>query len=501
VTRHRLLIGAIVVGASLTASAVSAAGLLDAVKAGDREAVRALIRQKADVNAADTDGATALHWAVRSGDEATIVMLLDAGADATKATRLGVTPIALAAAGASAATIEALIRAGADPNRPTHEGETALMTAARAGNLAAVRVLLGRGANPNAVETWQGQTALMWAASANRADIVKALLDAGATPNVAATAFPGQPRLPRGDGVAIQSAHSNFPKGGLTALHFAARDGALEAVRGLADGRADLNVADPDGITPLYLAIINAHFDIAALLIDRGADVRKGDRAGRTPLFMTTDAHSMEWLFSRPIPEASGELTAPDVAVSLIAKGADVNARLTGRPFALHHDSNGNRNIGEGATAFFKAATTSDVQMMRVLLEHGADPSIPTKNGTTPLMALAGLNWVEISSLGTENETIEGMKLLLARGADVNATNANGETAMHGAAQRGADRVVQFLADNGARLDVKNKEGRTPMDEARGQADTSAEDNVRRPEHKSTQALLERLIQAQAARR
>jgi len=138
---------------------------------------------------------------------------------------------------------------------------------------------------------------------------------------------------------------------------------------------------------------------------------------------------------------------------------------------------------------------------MRVLLEHGADPSIATKNGTTALMALAGLNWVDISSLGTEDDTIEGMKLLLARGTDVNATNGDGETAMHGAAQRGADRVVQFLADHGARLDVKNKEGRTPMDEARGQADTSAEDNVRRPEHKSTQALLERLMQAQAAPR
>lgn len=500
-TRHRSVIGAIVLGASLTASAASAAGLLDAVKAGDREAVRALIRQKADLNATDADGATALHWAVRSGDDTTVAMLLDAGADATRPTRLDVTPIALAAGGGSAATIEALIRAGANPDTASREGETALMTAARAGNLAAVRVLLARGANPNAVEKWQGQTALMWAASANRADIVKALLEAGATPNVAATAFPGQPRLPRGDGIAIQSAHSNFPKGGLTALHFAARDGALEAVRALADGRADLNVADPDGITPLYLAIINAHFDVAALLIDKGADVRKGDRAGRTPLFMTADAHSMEWLFSRPIPEASGELTAPDVAVRLIAKGAEVNARLTGRPFALHHDSNGNRNIGEGATAFFKAATTSDVQMMHVLLDHGADPTIPTKNGTTALMALAGLNWVEISSLGTEDETIEGMKLLLERGADVNATNANGETAMHGAAQRGADRVVQFLADRGARLDVKNKEGRTPMDEARGQADTSAEDNVRRPEHKSTQALLERLMQAQAARR
>lgn len=497
-TRDARLVGALVLGLWLIPAAATAAGLIDAVKAGDRDAVRALLRQKADVNAADSDGATALHWAVRSGDDRVVAMLLEAGAQATTATRLGVTPMALAAAGASAATIEALVRAGAAPDAASREGETALMTAAAAGNLAAVRALLALGANPNAIETWQGQTALMWAASANRADIVTALLNAGANPRVAATAFPGQPRLPRGGGIAIQSAHSNFPKGGLTALHFAAREGALAAVRALADGRADLDATDPDGITPLYLAIINAHFDVAALLIERGADVRKADRAGRTPLFMAADAHSMEWLFSRPIPEPSGELTALDVAARLIAKGADVNARLTGRPFALHHDSNGNRNISEGATAFFKAATTSDLEMMRLLLAHGADPAIPTRTGTTPLMALAGLNWVEISSLGTEDDSIAGMTLLLANGADVNATNGDGETALHGAAQRGADRIVQFLAEHGARLDVKNKEGRTPMDEARGQADTSANDNVRRPEHKSTQLLLQRLINERA---
>ena len=477
-----------------------ASGLIDAVKAGDRPTVKTLIARKTDVNAADADGATALHWAARAGDDALVAMLLAAGADATKTTRLGVTPLALAAAGANAATIEALIRAGADARAVSAEGETALMTAARSGNLVASRALLAHGADPNAAESWQGQTALMWAASANQPEIVKALLEAGAKPDVAAKSFPGQPRLPRGDGVAIQSAHSNFPKGGLTALHFAAREGALGAVRALADGGAKLDVVDPDGITPLYLAIINGHFDVAAVLVDKGADVRKGDRAGRTPLFMTADAHSMEWLFSRPIPEPSGELTALDLAVRLIAKGADVNAKVTGRPFPLHHDSGGNRNIGEGATAFFKAATTSDIEMMRLLLDHGGDPSIATKNGTTPLMALAGLNWVEISSLGTEEDTIEGMKLLLERGADVNAVNDNGETAMHGAAQRGADRVVQFLADRGARLDVKNSEGRTPMDEARGQADTSAEDNVRRPERKSTLVLLEKLMNGAAAR-
>jgi ankyrin repeat protein len=351
----------------------------------------------------------------------------------------------------------------------------------------------------NAAEAWQGQTALMWAAAGNHAAVVRTLLEAGATPNVAAKVLPGQPRLPRGEGVAIQAAHSNFPKGGLSALHFASRQGAIDTARALAEGGADLNVVDPDGITPLHLAIINAHFDLAALLIEKGADVTKADRAGRTPLFMAADANSMEWLFSRPIPEPSGELNALDVVTRLLDKGANVNAQLTGRPFILHHNATGNRNIAEGATAFFKAATTSDLALMRLLLDRGADPSLTTRNGTTPLMALAGLNWVEISSLGSEDESLEGLELVLSRGADVNAANSLGETAMHGAAQRGADRIVRFLADKGALLDVKNKDGRTPIDEARGQADTSAEENVRRPEHKSTQALLRQLIEARAA--
>ncbi|MGE0446123.1 MAG: ankyrin repeat domain-containing protein [Vicinamibacterales bacterium] len=448
----------------------------------------------------EADGTTPLHRAVQQNERALVTQLLASGADATARTRYGVTPIELASAGAAPEIVEALLGAGADANTVTREGETVLMAAARAGNVGAVRALLARGADANAVEQWQGQTALMWAAAANHADVVRALLEAGATPDVAAKSFPGQPRLPRGQGVAIQAAHSNFPKGGLSALHFAAREGAIDAARALLDGGASPDVADPDSLTPLHLAIINAHFDLAALLVDRGADVNKGDRAGRTPLFMTADANSMEWLFSRPIPEPSGELDALDLAPRLLDKGANVDGALTGRPFILHHNATGNRNIAEGATAFFKAATTSDLPMMRLLLEREANPLATTRNGTTALMALAGLNWVEISSLGTEEESLEGIKLLLERGADVNAVNSLGETAMHGAAQRGADRIVQFLADNGAQLDVVNKDGRTPFDEARGQADTSAEDNVRRPEHKSTQALLQRLIAARAAR-
>jgi uncharacterized protein len=210
-------------------------------------------------------------------------------------------------------------------------------------------------------------------------------------------------------------------------------------------------------------------------------------------LFFATDMHTLEWLFSRPAPRPSGELDSPDIVAKLLDKGADVNAQLTGRPFILHHNATGNRTISEGTTALMKAATTSDVELMRTLLARGADPNIRTKNNTTALMAAAGLNWVDISSLGTEDASIEAIKLLLDRGGDVNAVNDEGETAAHGAAQRGADKVLQFLFDRGAKIDVKSKDGRTPFDEALGQLEDSG-DTARRPVRTSTQELIKRLL-------
>jgi ankyrin repeat protein len=177
----------------------------------------------------------------------------------------------------------------------------------------------------------------------------------------------------------------------------------------------------------------------------------------------------------------------------LLARGANPNTRLTGRPFTIHHDSGGHPSLVEGATPFMKAASTSDVALMKILLEHGADPGIATKNGTTALMLAAGLEWREIASLGTEQESLEAIALLVERGADVNAANALGETALHGAAERGADQIVQWLVDHGARLDAKNAAGRMPIDEAMGQAN-GAGDAVRRPERQSTQALLRGLM-------
>jgi uncharacterized protein len=478
-----------------TGLAAATAPLIDAVKSGNRAAVQELLRQKADVNLPEPDQTTALHWAVRGGDVQTALLLIRAGAKVNAANRFGVTPMRLAAGNGDARLVEALLAAGVDPNETSPEGETILMTASRSGGAEAVQVLLAHGASVNRKEGWHEQTALMWAAGDNQPAIVKALLAAGAEINGRSKVLPGAPvGRGRGSETSFQSAHSTFPRGGFTPMLFAAREGSLDAARVLVEGGADVNLADPDGISPAMMSIINGHYDTAALLIRaKGVSVDAVDKAGRTALFFAADMHRLEWLFSRPTPRPSGELDSLDVVKLLLAAGANPDMRLTGRPFTIHHDSGGHPSLVEGATPFMKAASTSDVALMKILLEHGADPGIATKDGTTPMMLAAGLEWREIASLGTEQESLEAITLLLERGADVNAANAAGETALHGAAQRGADKIVQWLVDHGARLDAKNAAGRMPIDEAMGQA-SGAGDAVRRPERPTTQALLRALM-------
>ena len=498
-TRLALRLGGALLALTLASSAAWAATVADAVRANDRAALQRLIAQKADVNAPDGDGTTALHWAARNGDLQIVKLLMSAGARATVANRFGVTPLQLAAENGNRAITEVLLKAGADANDKNREGETVLMMAARSGDVPTVKLLLASGAMVDARESWRDQTALMLAASENQAAIVQALVEAGAAVNGKDKVIPPAPRVRGGSDTAFQSAHSNFPKGGFTALMYAARDGAREAAVALADAKADLNAADPDGVTAMMLAVLNGHYELAASLLEKGANVNAVDRSGRGVLFHAVDMHTMEWLFSRPVAKPSGEMDAVGFVKLALEKGANPNARMTGRPFALHHDSFGNATLIEGSTPFMKAATTSDLVLMRMLLDHGADPNLTTKNNTTALMAAAGLNWKDIAAIATEPDSIEAITICLDHGGDVNAVNDLGETAAHGAAQRGADKVMRFLFDKGAKLDVQNKEGRTPFDEATGQLDET-DDNARRPARLSTQALIKELLAKQAGR-
>ncbi len=424
--------------------------LIDAVKAADKTAIRSLLQQHVDVNAAEPDGATALHWAARANDLQTAEMLIRAGANVKAANRYGVSPLYLACTNGNAAMIELLLKAGADPNSALPEGETALMTAARSGNTDAVNALVAHAADINRKEAWRGQTALMWAAAEGHSDVIRALLAHGAD----------------------MHARSN---GGFTAFLFAVREGRLAAVKTLLDAGADLNESLPPrrktdtspGTNAFMLAVGNVHYELAAFLMDKGADPNSA------PLGFTA-LHQISWLRrpgtgdNNPAPQGSGNLDSLEFVRKLVAHGANVNARAAKQV-----------NMGvtvrfrtTGATPFLLAARTADVQLMRLLLELGADPLTPNEDGTTPLMAAAGVGTNSpLEEPGTEPEVMEAVKLVLERGGDVNTVDKNGDTAMHGAAHKHAPSVIRFLAAKGAKVDVwnqPNKAKQTPLQIAEG---------------------------------
>ena len=482
--------------------------VVQAVRDGDSAAVRSLLERKADVNAPEVDGTTALHWAVRADDAETVARLIRAGAKANAANRYGVTPLSIAVGIGNPVIVEALVKAGADARFTGPEGETALMIASRTGRVEVVRVLLARGADVNAKERWYGQTALMWAAAENHPAVVRALIDAGATIDARADLL-GPPKRDIADfrtdknGLALQTLLTTFPKQGLTPLLFAARQGAVDAVRVLADAGADLNLGDPDGITPMILAIRNGHYDVAAALVEKGANVNAADAAGRTPLYMSVDMHSLDWIQNRPTAQPSGQLDSLDVARLLLEKGASADVQLKTAPPGWKGDAVGAQNtfggvLSAGSTPFLRATKNADQPAMRLLLEKGADPNLATRGNVTPLMALVGGLGRKYGadlqvSPEEEKNAMQAISLLLDRGADLNAANDAGQTALHAAAMVGANGVVRFLVDRGARLDVKNGQGRTPREEAlRGLANV---DGAQNDPHLDTAALLAELME------
>ena len=430
---------AALLGTSLPAAA---AALLEAVKAGDTSAARQLLAERADPNDADADGTTALHWAVHGNDSELASLLLDAGARVDAANRYGVPPIHLAAENGSAPMVRALLEHGADANAVLPEGETALMTAARTGDVTTLEALLEAGADPNAREGWKGQTALMWAAAENNADAVRTLLAAGA----------------ERDSV---SAGGEF-----TAFTFAVRHGAIAATRVLLDAGGDVNATLLDGTSALVLAVTNAHYELAAVLLERGADPNAAAQ-GWTALHQLAWSRRWNMGFNLPGPEQTGDLDSLELVRKLAAGGADVDARVTKEPI----DGNRNKLNRIGATAFLLAAKSCDVPLMRVLLEQGADPSLTTDEGTTALMAAAGVGiWAPGENPGTHEEALAAVTLAYeVGGGAVDAVNANGETALHGAVYRGgAIPVIEFLAARGARLDAVNELGWMPVTVADG---------------------------------
>ena len=433
--------------------------LIDAVRSGDVAAVRALLDQTADVDVTSADGATALHWAVHEDRVAIVELLLDAGADVTATNRYGVSAASLAAENGNAAILGRLLDSGVDPATTMPGGETLLMTAARTGDTDTVRVLLARGADPNARESRRGQTALMWAAANNNAAAIHVLAEQGADLH----ARTDNPSRSPGRGF------SSAPATGFTPLLFAVRGSHLDAVRVLLDAGADVNDAVSDGQSALVVATTNANWELAAYLLARGADPNRA-AAGWNALHQTVRTRRMNVGFGTPGPFAAGTLDSIDLIRKLITHGVDVNARMTRNGM---RDGQRNRHNRLGATAFLLAAKVTDVEVMRVLLEAGADPLMPAADGTTPLMVAAGLaNWnpgEDGGSLsGQEDEVLEAVTICVELGNDVNASNYRGETALHGVAFRGVNIVVDYLVEQGADLTALTEDGWSPLAIARG---------------------------------
>ena len=424
----------------------------DAAMRGDRAAVRAALARKADVNVAQADGTTALHWAVEQDDAEMADVLLRAGARVAARTREGVTPLQLAAINGSTAMIDRLLKAGADPNgalRPA--GDTALMMAARTGTAAAIRVLAEAGANVNAKESWGGTTPLHWAVSEGHSEAATALIAAGADVNARSNyvapangrGFEG--RTPLAD--AVDAKPVEFASGWLTPLMIAAREGDIELARVLVAGAADVNAAAGDGKTALAIAIFNGNYDLGSYLVDQKADVNKADAQRFTPLFWAIDRRNME-----TAPNFPWMVTADPMPLirKLLDAGADPNALINNTPRARMRE--GSPRI-VFATALMRAAFAGDLELVTLLLDRGADPRRISRDGETMLSAAAGLAFIHGYHRGkSPEERLQVVKRFVELGNDVNQPDDYGITPLMAAANIGHVPVIQYLIDAGADL-------------------------------------------------
>lgn len=499
--------------------------LAEAARRGDVASVQNLLRQEVDVNGWDAGGTAALHWAVHLGDQALVELLLDAGADINAANRYGQAPIHIAVQQHDAAMVKRLLAAGADKEKVDGAGETALLTAARLGDAPIVDELLAAGAAIEARDLDYGQTPLMLAVRQEHKSVVQRLLQAGADVNAQSYAgelqklvFPSDVPVGTSQGVGIN--RSGLPDRGMrypitgtkTPLLFATRQGNLELTRMLVEAGGDIEQADVNGITPLINAILNHsvvninrtgksdHLKIALYLVEQGANVNAMDWYGQTPLWAAVDIRNLEFAVTETTNRVDRE-EAYQLIEALLAKGAEPNPRIKEFPperrFIAGTGFNGWVDM-TGQTPFLRAAIAGDLRVLHLLLEHGADPNLGTVGGTTPLMVAAGVSWAVAETYDEGPAALlETVKLMHSLGNDINAVNSMGLRAIHGAANRGSNDIIEYLAENGALLDVTDNEGRTPIDWAEGVL-TGARAPTRKPD---TIALLQQLQAKSLAQR
>lgn len=476
------------------AQARADSGLADVIEDGDRATALKLIRGGVDVNSAQGDGTTALHWAVYHVDHELTKALLDRRANPNVRNLFGSTPLAEAVKVADANLVKMLLKAGADVEAANDDGQTALMLAAQAGSVEVAQLLVRAGANVNAREKWRGQSALMWAAGSGHGEMTEFLVKKGA--DVDARAFAND----WGNQITSEPRAQYRPTGGLTPLIYAARAGCLRCVKALLDGGADIDKPSPDGITALMTAIDNRKYDVAKYLLERGANPHLWDWWGRTALYIAIDMNSFRPRGggAAPPPEsrpATDETTALDIARMLLEAGVNPNPQLN-----MHRPGRGGNSgrftddlLTTGATPLLRAAIGFDNAAIELLLRYGAQVDLPNVMGVTPFMAAAGMG-VSVRDPrgsygeGVQQRAIATMKVLLAAGADINArttdtsshtariarpstmTNRQGQTALYGAINWGWTEVVKFLLDNGARVDVVDAAGKSLLDAIKGNA-------------------------------
>ena len=510
---------------AVTASAQSPADLIDATKRQDTAAVRALLAKRVDVNGQAADGSTALHWAAQRNNPQLVDLLVRSGANVKTATRYNVPPLYFAALNGNASMMERLLTAGADANATVYEGQTMLMTAALSGRPEAVRLLMQRGAKVDTVEPYRGQTALMWAAAEGNTDAAAVLLEAGASLTAKST-------------------------GGFTPLLFAVRNAHLGTAELLVKRGANVNDVAPDGSSALGMAVVNAYYELASMLLDHGADPNLPDPRASA-------LHTVAWLRKpgadgaagvgntpQGTPQQTGNVTPLQLAKKLLDKGANPNVRVEWKEPTFGKEGGTARNppnvrLGRhllsyiGATPFYVAAKNGDAPLMRLLADHGANPTTPTKAGITPLMVAAGLDYWEGESPGpftgvTEAERLDAVKLAIELGNDVNAHAVfgtyrmdgevdytllyyphniddllelgvgdprwSGSTPLIGAVVSGQPSIVQYLIDRGARPDARTVLGWTPLRVAQGVFFANA-----KKEFPAAEAILKKALDASPA--
>jgi uncharacterized protein len=517
---------------SITTLTAAEPTLLDAAEGGDRVAALRLLSKGANPNTPGPDGTTAVMYAAANDDVELVRALIRAGANVKLKNQLGTSAITEAAIIGSAPIIDALLKAGADANTKNPEGETPLMAVARSGNVAAARLLVEARADVNAKETFGGQSALMWAAAQSQAEMVKFLAANGADLNARGVVRQWERKVIK------EPRPKDMNKGGFTPLIYAAREGCVECARHLMAAGADPDLEDPERITPLNMALMNMHFEFAAFMVKAGADVDRWDLFGRSPLYMAADVSTLptKGNGAMAVIPSDDTITALDVGRLLLEAGANPNLQLKRRPpyRDVPQDRGGDTILAQGATALLRAARAGDAPFVELLLKHKALVDLPSKEGVTPLMAAAGVEFGTRVTRG-RNRTNEGvlatMKLLVDAGADVNARSITEprrgapqpevsqaaqyalsfrrgsqmpsaqavphETALHGAAARGLNDFVKFLADHGADLQARDATGRTPLDLAKG---TGASGRGQAESFPETVKLLEALIAAKNAR-